>query len=174
MKKFMLIFGIMLCVCVSLNAAEDWDITSGNEVINSGDIFSNVTVWNDAELSMFGGSITSLGVTDNSLTNIYGGTIDTTGCSGSATLNFYGIDTIRAISLIDSPVVNVYGYGLEFSGTKLVRGYWDEQQNDNFTLYFRNFPGPLLSDNVNLIPVPEPSMLVLMLGAVGLKFKRKQ
>ena len=85
-----------------------------DDVIESGDNYEVVNVWNDAIVDMSGGYLARLRTHDFSTINIYDGNVHQ-GISSlhSSTVNIYGgILTLDYLDILYSSTLNVYGGGL--------------------------------------------------------------
>ena len=186
MKKIAMAGLITVLIAVCPVRAADKDFTISGE-INVGDNWDIVSVYNDPTIvDMFGGSVITLRTYDASTTNIYGGEIlgliETNNLStvniyggnidlevlmvyDESILNVYGggLDVGNAPYFSDSSAVNIYGYGFDYDGIRVLTGFL---QDDSPFIFRELFP----SDYTHLNLIPEPgTMLLFGLGTIFLR-----
>jgi hypothetical protein len=153
-------------------------------IIQSGDEYDNVNVYNEATVDMSGGVVSDLFTNvssaanfydgeiwraycrDNSTFNMYGGAIHQSfGVSGNGIANLHAGSIGQGLSAIESSAINVYGYDFTLTpsgGSYFLNGFWEN--GEAFTLYLR---GPETYPRVVLHEIPEfQSFVALVLGSV--------
>ena len=177
---------------VTANAVSDWDITSGSALIQDGDEYRIVSVFNDADLTISGGDVSSLGLFNNSISNMSGGSagdinafnnsqiIITNGRStsihayDSSSVHLHRVERfVVAPDIIWTPGVSYsadgeihyYGYDFEFLTPGPGSGWLTGKWADgtSFQSYLRAIPDPFESSNIILHVVPEPSGLLMII-----------
>jgi len=102
---------VMLLVVFGLYLSESqatMDFTSDG-VIQEGDVYDNVAIWNDATVDMFGGIVSNdLGVNDQSTFNLWDGSVGGIGALDSSTVNLFGGLASFLSTRYDS-TANIYG-----------------------------------------------------------------
>ncbi len=79
-------------------------------VIEDGDVYTAVGVYNNATVDMTGGSVTfQLTAYDFSIVNISGGSLEAIICTGSGTVNLSGGSVISGMGVSSSGTANVFG-----------------------------------------------------------------
>ncbi len=163
-------------------------------IIRPGEVYDIVSVYDtppDAStVHMFGGSIKSVQSYDSSIVNIhdgevwwsittrdfgtiniYGGSLNLEylAVSDLCTLNIYGGDVYIGNSPVfsDSSSVNIYGYGFNYDGARLLTGYLSDDSH-----FFMGECYPSDYALLNLIVIPEPATLLLV--GIGTIFLRKR
>ncbi len=171
-------------------AAMDWNITEGTEIIQEGDEYNQVNIYNDAEVDMSGGTVVGIDTYNSSTLTLHDGSVGSWGlyAYNSSIVNIYGWTNGIHIVAIDSSTVNLfqgntngsmnpYGsstvhiYGTDFdfsvnisSGT--LTGKWADETD--FSLFFRGETE--LPSQVILHEVPEPASITFLgLGFLGIR-----
>ena len=185
--NILIIVASVMLLPVSKVQAVDVDFYTDG-VIESGDNYEVVNVWNDALVDMSGGYLARLRTHDfstmniydgnvhqgisslhSSTVNIYGGilTLDYLDILYSSVLNVYGGDLIIGNSpgFSESSTVNIYGYGFNY-GLNRLTGFL----SDGSPFIFNELPFDKYS-HMNLIP--EPASVVLLSSGIIFLRKRK-
>ena len=171
---------ILLIILPSACLAEDYPPidfhTDG--IIQDGNAFSFVQVFDNATVNMTGGliDIGGLWLYDSSVFNAYGGMINSPyiQVTEQATFNLYYLELSEThrIWAQDSATINVYGKNFEYvpsSSDWLLNGNW--ANNEEFSLRLR---GPDTRNYVFTYEIPEPGTFVLLIfGALGLLKKNR-
>jgi len=185
--KIITMMAVLLLLLASQLQAIDVDFYI-NGVIESGDNYEVVNVWNEAIVDMSGGYLARLRTHDFSTINIYDGNVHQ-GISSlhSSTVNIYGgILTLDYLDILYSSMLNIYGGdllvgnspGFSESSTVNIYGY-DFNYGSNRLTGFLSDGSPFIFNELpfdeysrmNLIPEPV-SVLLLSLGIIFLR-KRK-
>jgi hypothetical protein len=165
-------------------------------IIRPGEVYDIVSVYDTppdtSTVNMFGGSVNGVQSYDSSIVNIHDGqvwgsiiardfsTVNIHGgslhleyfaVSGLGTLNIYAGDVRIGNSPIfsDSSSVNIYGYGFDYDGVRVLRGFLSD---DAAFLMSECYPSDYA--HLNLIVIPEPTTIVLLGFATILVRKRGQ
>ena len=182
---------VIMIIFIEVQIAQADKIFTSSGEINEGDNWGAVYVQNDTTVvDMWGGFVADLFAEDASKVNIYGGQIvgggglwpekgiaawysSTVNIFGgsicvaqvgySATLNLYGgeIDTIWG-NFGTSPVINVYGIGLQLTndgglhGDGTISGNWSDGSEFYVDLYGNAYSEIILHE------IPEPTSLLLV------------
>jgi hypothetical protein len=184
-KLLPFIAGLVLLAPAQLRAL-DIDFYSDG-TIEDGDVYDYVSVYDTppdyTTVDMLGGSIRGMysydlsimnmyagdilwgiSANDSSTVNIYGGALSLhyLGVYHSATLNIYGGDlhVINSPIFSESSTVNIYGYGFDYDGVRVLTGFLSD---DSSFIFDECYP----SEYAHLTLIPEPATLFLLaLGAL--------
>lgn len=168
-KSIILLAFILPSACL----AESIDFYTDG-IIQDGNTFNVVRLFDDATVNMTGGLIQSyLELYNTSTFNAYGGAL-----SGpdivlfdSTTINLYHLQTSTFGNRIcayntDAAIINLYGYGFYFDGSML-NGYWAD--GISFKLYIRD---ENTFSSLVFHEIPEPATLLFFILGYGLLKKR--
>ena len=130
-------------------------------VIQEGDVYDVVGIFDHATVDMFGGNVGLIEAWNYSTLNLHGGTI-------SDYLLAYGDDSLT---------VNIYGYGFYYNplsgdhrGGQLT-GFWLDDTPFIIDLYYDDTPGgPIIDTWPHIVLIPEPATILLLgLGAINIR-----
>jgi hypothetical protein len=189
---------VFVCVCISgVDAAANY-YTDGT--INAGTANTSVYTWNNASVTMAGGTIVSLDEFNSSRVDIQAGTISQgTSLWNQSQMTFSGgnlnlfLEThdFAAADLkggqlngwlyaADTSIINIYGYGFNYNplaGTKnggLLTGSWANGQAFGLNLLDNLQTNTITYQHIILHEIPEPaSLLLLAMGGRLIIRKRK-
>jgi len=111
-KSILIVVGMVLMFL----SAKGHSLTNfyDDAVIQEGDVYDYVHVYNDAIIDITGGIVTSLGAYDSSTINLSGGVLDSLSATESSTMNLYGDTQIGSLGDYDSGITNMYGGTVDF------------------------------------------------------------
>jgi hypothetical protein len=106
-KIIMIVVGMILMFL----SAKGHAITNfyDDAVIQEGDVYDYVHVYNDAIIDISGGIVTALGAYDSSTINLSGGVLDSLSATEYSTINLSGDTQIGGLGNYDSGITNMYG-----------------------------------------------------------------
>ena len=168
-----LLMATLLILSVQANAAPvDVNIYGGDFLIDDGDDYGIVNVWNDANVTMTGGNVERLECYDyshlilkngsisswlhgnnNSIIEMEGGYSDHVVLGDSSIMHLSGGEwpAPTYITAFDDTVLHIYGYGFYYAGQYL-NGYWVD--DTSFNIWLR---GTETVSHVVLHEIPEPA-----------------
>ncbi len=174
-------------------AAMDWEITDGSEIIQEGDEYSKVSIYNSAMVEMSGGVVSGIDAYNSSTLTLRGGSVGARGlytynssvvnihgwtdglkvvANDSSTVNLFQGNTNGSVNPYGSSTVHIYGTDFDFSvniSSGTLTGKWADETD--FSLFFRGETE--LPSQVILHQVPEPTTLILLLsGIAAIHYKR--
>jgi len=167
--KLFTILAVLVLFVVCPVKATTW--TSGHHEIVDGDVYGEVSIYNDVTLDIFGGDIFRLAAYDNTYTNWYGGDMHTLWARDNSIVNIFGGDLL-VLAAAENSLVNLCAYDvvIETTGGHYDQGYVTGKfySNDDF-FYFDTAKDAYLHINI----IPEPATIFLMcLGGVFLRKKK--
>jgi hypothetical protein len=189
-------FVALICIC----AADGFAIVNfyNDGTIDAGTPYTSIYTWNNANVSMTGGTILSLDEYNSSKVNMQAGVVSqgtslwnqsqlslTGGRVGlflevhdSAVANLHGGVLDGWLYAADTSVVHVYGYGFDYdplAGIRnggLLTGFWSGGQTFSLNLLDNLETGTITYEHIVLHEIPEPATL-LLLGVGGLLIRKK-
>lgn len=159
---------ILFCAC-PLQADTDW--YSGHHEIFNGDVYSEIWMYNDCTLDIFGGDIYRLAAYGTTFTNWYDGQMNTLWARDDSTVNIYG-GGLDILAAAENSSVNLYAYDVIITTTGGVYNFgyvMGKYYTNNDPFYFDIAKDAHL--HINIIPEPT-TLLLLSLGCLLLRKKR--
>jgi len=169
MKKILITILIILAGAYPIEADTVW--LSGHHEIKDGDIYTEIWMYNDCTLDIFGGDIYRLAAYDTTFTNWYDGQMDTLWARDDSIVNIFG-GSLDILWAAEDSYVNLYAYDVVVMST----GGWYDQgyvtgifYSNHESFYFDLSQVSYL--HINTIPEPA-SLFLLSLGGLFLRKKR--
>ena len=153
MKKMILVISVILAGASLVQGDTEW--TSGHHEIVDGDVYGEISIYNDVTLDISGGQIGRLETYDVTLTDLFGGEMSMLWTYYDSTVNLHG-GTLGTLLSEENSLVNIYGYDVVITDTG---GGWDRGQvTGTYFLYDTPFVIDLWSQDtgshINVIPEP--------------------
>jgi len=147
--------------------------TSGHYEINDGNPYSEIEIYNDVQLDIFGGDIGYVWAYDNTITNWYDGEMTYFVVNNNSIANIYGGSLEAGLGAVDSSIINLYAYDIVITHTG---GHWDTGQvagkyNLNNEDFIFDLWGSDTYTHINIIPEPA-TLIFLSFGGLLLRKRR--
>jgi len=150
---------LLLPVCAKALIVRDFNDHEAG-IIQTGDYYDQVNIWDDANVTMTGGEVLGLYSYDSSTFNLRDGFVNGgLNAKNSSIMNLFGCEQPFTLTANDSSVVNIYGYGfvVDYIG---IKGFW--ANGDQLSIILR--PYDETYSHVVLHEIPEPCTITIFLS----------
>ena len=160
-KLITILIAVMLFGICRVVADTVW--TSGHHVILDGDLYSEIWMYNDSRVTMFGGDVFKLEAFDVTLVDILSGELTDLRLHDNSIGDLYG-GVLDRLGIVENGLLNLYAYDVTYyeTGGHYDRG-WIEGRYLGSDLYFSfDFVEPDTFSHITVIPEPGTFLLVCL------------